>query len=112
METVFINDMPDIKPSSTNYPEEELYDSDTVIRMMKRNKQKYKRKLKETAEAVVGIREAINLSSRYTGGKETMSEEQVQTIIDMENAYAKILEVSKPVKPAEATHDFGDLENY
>ena len=94
METVFINDMPEINPSSTNYPEEELYNSETVITMMKKNKQNDKRKVKETAEAVVGIREAINLSTRYTGGKETMSEEQVQTIIDIENAYAKILEVS------------------
>ena len=108
----FINDLPDINPSSTDYPEEELYDSETVVTMMKKNKQNDKRKVKETAKAIDGIREAINLSSRYTGGKETMSEEQVQTIIDIENAYAKILEVSKPVKMVEATHDFGNLEDF
>ena len=49
--------------------------------------------IERTAEAVVGIQEAASLTAHYRGDTR-LSEEQAETILDMEDAYGKIVELS------------------
>ena len=46
-------------------------------------------------EVIAGTQEAIEMASYYTGGDRGLSEDQVETILDMEEAYDKILELDR-----------------
>ena len=45
--------------------------------------------------AIASTRETLDMASHYTGGDRGLSEDQVDTILDMEETYGKILEIDK-----------------
>ena len=80
--------------TSSQYSSENLLPCSVVTQMMKKKGQANNWTAKRTAQAVVGVKEAASHGSLHLGGDERMSEEQVGTILDIEEAYGKILELS------------------
>lgn len=54
--------------------------------------------MKRADEVIAGTQEAAEMASHYTGGETGVSEEQGDIILDMEEAYDKILEISADEK--------------
>lgn len=88
----FQNVEPDNQRPQTS--SENLLPCSVVTQMMKKKGQANNWTAKRTAQAVVGIKGASSHGSLHLGGDERMSEEQVETILDVEEAYGKILELS------------------
>ena len=82
----------DYYPQSQN-SSGKLLPCEEVSCLMKQKAQLNNWSIERTAEAVVGIQEAASLTAHYRGDTR-LSEEQAETILDMEDAYGKIVELS------------------